>query len=141
MLADAHVMGIEHADFEGVERLALVTGGEIVSTFDHPEQVKLGTCQVIEEMMIGEDTVLHFKGCPATEACSIVLRGPTKHLLEEADRSLHDALCVLATTVRNSRIVYGGGASESLMAKAVDEVATKTPGKKALAIEVCMSYS
>lgn len=130
-------MAIEHADFEGVERLALVTGGEIVSTFDHPEKVRMGSCKSISQMMIGEDTVLHFQGCPASEACSIVLRGPTKHQLDEADRSLHDALCVLATTVRNSRIVYGGGASESLMAKAVDELATKTPGKRALAIEVC----
>lgn len=44
------VMGIEHADFDGIERLAAVTGGEVVSTFDHPELVKLGECDVIEEV-------------------------------------------------------------------------------------------
>lgn len=43
-------MAIEHADFDGIERLALVTGGEIVSTFDQPEKVKLGHCDVIEEV-------------------------------------------------------------------------------------------
>ena len=43
-------MAIEHADFDGIERLALVTGGEIVSTFDHPELVKLGACSLIEEV-------------------------------------------------------------------------------------------
>lgn len=54
-------MAIEHADFEGVERLALVTGGEIVSTFDSPGKVKLGQCDLIEEIMIGEKT-MPFRG-------------------------------------------------------------------------------
>ncbi|POI29548.1 hypothetical protein CIB84_006703, partial [Bambusicola thoracicus] len=58
----AGVMAIEHADFAGVERLALVTGGEIASTFDHPELVKLGSCKLIEEVMIGEDKLIHFSG-------------------------------------------------------------------------------
>lgn len=62
LFAAAGVMAIEHADFSGVERLALVTGGEITSTFDHPELVKLGHCKLIEEVMIGEDTLIHFSG-------------------------------------------------------------------------------
>lgn len=57
LFADAGIMCIEHADFEGVERLALVTGGEIASTFDRPDQVQLGRCDLIEEIMIGEDRV------------------------------------------------------------------------------------
>jgi hypothetical protein len=48
-------MSIEHVDFDGTERLALVLGGDIVSTFDDPGTVKLGHCKVIEEIMIGED--------------------------------------------------------------------------------------
>merc|ERR1711976_770870 len=55
LFADAGVMAIEHADFEGIERLAKVLGGEIVSTFERPDKVKLGTCKVIEECIIGED--------------------------------------------------------------------------------------
>lgn len=43
-------MAIEHADFDGIERLALVTGGDIVSTFDNPDMVKLGKCQLIEQV-------------------------------------------------------------------------------------------
>jgi T-complex protein 1 subunit beta len=57
LLAEHGIMSIEHADFEGVERLALVTGGEIASTFDAPDKVKVGRCDVIEEIMIGEDKV------------------------------------------------------------------------------------
>jgi T-complex protein 1 subunit beta len=129
------VAAIEHADFDGIERLALVLGADIVSTFDHPERVKIGTCKLIEEIMIGEDKMIRFSGVPIGEACTIVLRGATSSMLDEAERSIHDALCVLTQTVKEPRTVLGGGCSETLMAKAVDEVAKKTPGKQALALE------
>lgn len=134
IFADAGVMSIEHADFDGIERLALVLGGEIASTFDNPDAVKLGTCANIEEIMIGEDRLIHFSGAALGEACTIVLRGASSHILEEADRSLHDALCVLKETVADARVVYGGGWPEMRMAKAIEELADKTPGKKALAM-------
>jgi len=134
-LADHGVMVIEHADFDGIERIARVTGGEIASTFDHPELVKLGECKLIEEIMIGEDQMIRFSGVPVGEACTIVLRGATSHMLDETERSLHDALCVLSQVVSESRTVFGGGCAELIMAKAVEELAAKTPGKKALALE------
>merc|ERR1719174_2324211 len=62
LFTDAGVMAIEHADFDGIERLALVTGGEIVSTFNSPEDAKLGDCKLIEEIMIGEDKLIRFSG-------------------------------------------------------------------------------
>lgn len=129
------IVAIEHADFDGVERLALVTGGEIVSTFDDPDSVKLGHADLVEEAMIGEDTVIRIVGCAANEACTVVLRGANMQLLDEAERSLHDALCVLSQTVGETRTVLGGGCAETLMAHAVDEVAKTTSGKKALAVE------
>lgn len=59
----------------------------------------------------------------------------SRHVLDEADRSLHDALCVLSQTVNDSRVLLGGGWPEMIMAKEVDELAKKTPGKKSHAIE------
>jgi T-complex protein 1 subunit beta len=50
--------------------------------------------------MIGEDKVIKFTGCGRGDACSIVLRGASAHLLDEAERSLHDALCVIVETVK-----------------------------------------
>ncbi|CRK17120.1 hypothetical protein BN1723_017518, partial [Verticillium longisporum] len=127
-------MSIEHADFDGIERLALVTGGEITSTFDHPEQVQLGHCDLIEEVIIGEDTLIKFSGVGAGEACTIVLRGATDQLLDEAERSLHDALAVLSQTVKEPRTTLGGGCAEMVMAKAVEGAATRVEGKKQMAI-------
>ncbi|XP_052157055.1 T-complex protein 1 subunit beta-like isoform X2 [Oryza glaberrima] len=134
-IIDAGILAIEHADFEGIERLALVTGGDIASTFDNPESVKLGHCKVIEEIMIGEDRLIHFSGVEMGQACTIVLRGASEHVLDEAERSLHDALCVLSQTVNDTRVLYGGGWPEMVMAKEVDGLARKTPGKKSHAIE------
>merc|ERR1712050_798361 len=58
-----NVMAIEHSDFDGTERLAAVLGGDITSTFDAPEKIKLGYCEKIEEILIGEDKVIKFSGC------------------------------------------------------------------------------
>jgi len=150
-------MAIEHADFDGIERLAAVTGGEITSTFEHPELVALGECALIEEIMIGEDSLIRFSGVKTGQACryfilihfailivsydfravffSVVLRGASSHLLDEAERSLHDALAVLSQTVKHTQCVMGGGCTEVLMAQAIDDKAPSIPGKKSLAME------
>merc|ERR1712142_565702 len=135
LFADKGIMAIEHADFDGIERLALVTGGEIVSTFGNPEMVKIGKCDLIEQVQIGEETLLKFSGVPLGEACSIVLRGATEQIIGEADRSIHDALCVLTSTIKEPRTLFGGGCSEMIMAQAITEEAAKTPGKESHAME------
>lgn len=135
IFTDNGVSSIEHADFEGVERLALVLGADIVSTFDDPEQVKYGKCELIEERMIGEQKVIAFEGVARGEACTIVLRGSSEHIIAESERSVHDALCVLSQTVKTRRTVLGGGASEVYMASRVEKLARQTAGKQQLAIE------
>lgn len=68
-----------------------------------------------------------------------IKRGPLRlagiHVLDEAERSLHDALCVLSQTVKDSRVVYGGGWPEMQMAGVVQRQAARTPGKRSLAME------
>jgi len=135
LFADKNVMAIEHADFEGIERLAAVLGAEIVSTFDHPEGAKIGKCDLIEEIMIGEDKVMRFSGVQQGQACSLVLRGATEQILDEAERAIHDVLCVLYSTVRETRTVFGGGCSETLMAQAVQKLVEQTAGKEQHAIQ------
>jgi len=135
LFRDNKVMAIEHSDFDGTERLAAVLGADIVSTFDSPEDTKLGYCKKIEEMMIGEDKVIKFSGCSQGEACTIVLRGASTHILDEAERSLHDALAVLYQTVQETRVVQGGGSTEMAMSDAVMKKAAVTEGKEGVAME------
>jgi T-complex protein 1 subunit beta len=90
LLGGRGILTIEDADFEGVEPLSLVIGGEIRRTFGHPDLVNLGHCDLIEEIIIGEDKVcrakfpvfergltfvelIKFSGVAAGEVCTIVL--------------------------------------------------------------------
>ena len=132
LFAQAGISAIEHADFEGVERLAAVTGAELASTFD--DSAVLGTAELVEEIMIGEERLIRFSGVKAGEACTIVLRGASSHVLDEAERSLHDALAVLSSMAADARVSRGGGCAEMLMAKAIDDVAPTVEGKKSLAV-------
>lgn len=79
--------------------------------------------------------LIKFSGVAAGEACTVVLRGSTNQMVDEAERSLHDALSVLSQTVKETRTVLGGGCSEMLMSCAVDEEVRKIKGKKAIAAE------
>lgn len=99
LFVEKGVIVIEHADFEGVERLVKAMGGQILSTFDDPNEEALGQAGMMEEIMIGESKLIKFSGCKVNQSCSIVLRGSSQHLLDEAERSLHDALCVLSKMV------------------------------------------
>mmetsp|Transcript_6458 Transcript_6458/g.17791 ORF Transcript_6458/g.17791 Transcript_6458/m.17791 type:complete len:534 (+) Transcript_6458:42-1643(+) len=135
LFKEAGVMAIEHSDFDGTERLAAVLGADIVSTFDNPEETRLGSCQKISEIMIGEDKVIKFSGCAENEACTIVLRGASCHILDEAERSLHDALAVLYQTVQDTRVVHGGGSAEMAMAAGVLERTKAVDGKEHAAVE------
>lgn len=135
LLAEKGVMVIEHADFDGTERLAAVLGADIVSTFDTPEEVKLGSCKLIEEIMIGEDKFIKFSSCAANEASTIVLRGSGLHVLDEAERSMHDAICVLSQTIANKKVIYGGGNAEMTMAIKVEELAKGIKTKEGLAVD------
>lgn len=128
-------MVIEHADFDGMERLSAVLGAEIMSTFDAPNEEILGSCAKIEEIMIGEDRVIAFSGCQRNEACSIVVRASGNHILDEAERSLHDCLCVLVAAIKNHKTIYGGGNPEIRMSLAVQDLAKSVEGKQSLAIE------
>jgi T-complex protein 1 subunit beta len=103
-----------------------------VSTFDHPEFVKLGTCKLMEPVMIGEDVLIKFSGLKCEQSSTIVLRGASGHILDEAERSLHDALCVVSQTVQNKKVVLGAGNCESRMANAVEEESKKCVGKMSL---------
>lgn len=84
--------------------------------------------------MIGEEKVMRFGGCKTGHACSIILRGSSSQLLDEAERSLHDALSILIATIKEPHTIYGGGCTEISMAAAIDHAVEETPGKKALAM-------
>jgi T-complex protein 1 subunit beta len=128
-----NVQPIEHADFAGVERLNAVLGGKILSTFDSMDESCYGTCESIGNVTIGNERMIKFSGVKKG-ASTIVLFGSSKEMLDEAERSIHDALCVLTRIKEDPRVLYGGGSSEMCLAVALGKYALEEPGAESEAI-------
>ncbi|KAF7683074.1 T-complex protein 1 subunit beta [Astathelohania contejeani] len=127
------VIPIEHADFDGVERLSNVLGGRIMSSFGNLTEDCLGSCDKIFNIEIGSERMVKFSGLKEG-ACTIVLRGSSKEILDEAERSLHDALCVLNRIRSDMRIVYGGGCIEMAISLELSKYAMAVTGKESDAV-------
>jgi len=108
-----------------IELIAIATGGRIVPRFQELSPEKLGTAGLVRELTFGttKDKMLVIEECKNSKAVTIFLRGGTKMIIEEAKRSMHDALCVVRNLVRDNRVVYGGGAAEISCAIAVSKEA------------------
>uniref|UniRef100_A0A182JXW2 T-complex protein 1 subunit epsilon n=1 Tax=Anopheles christyi TaxID=43041 RepID=A0A182JXW2_9DIPT len=97
-----------------IELIAIATGGRIVPRFEELSADKLGTAGVVRELSFGttKDKMLVIEDCKNTRAVTVLIRGGNQMVTAEAKRSIHDALCVVRSLIRDSRIVYGGGAAE-----------------------------
>lgn len=110
-----------------IELIAIATGGRIVPRFQELTEDKLGCAGLVRELNFGttKDKMLVIEKCKNSKAVTIFLRGGTQMIIDEAKRSMHDALCVVRNLVRDSRVVYGGGASEISCSLAVSREAAK----------------
>merc|ERR1711988_1964173 len=97
-----------------IELIAIATGGRIVPRFQELTTEKLGHAGVVREESFGttKDRMLVIEECAKRGAVTIFVRGGTKMMVEEAKRSIHDAVCVARNLIINNEIVYGGGAAE-----------------------------
>merc|ERR1711967_146068 len=107
--------------------IAIATNARIVPRFSELSPEKLGTAGSVHEEAFGttKDRMLVIEGCPDSKAVTVFVRGGNKMILDEAKRSLHDAICVVRNLVRDNRVVYGGGAAEIACGLAVAAEADK----------------
>lgn len=112
-----------------IELIAIATGGRIVPRFSELTSEKLGFAGLVKEISFGttKDKMLVIEQCKNSRAVTVFIRGGNKMIIEEAKRSLHDALCVIRNLIRDNRVVYGGGAAEIACALAVSQEADKCP--------------
>eukprot|EP00093_Oithona_nana_P000665 00665.XXX_2786_255_1 [CDS] Oithona nana genome sequencing. len=108
-----------------IELIAIATGGRIVPRFQELSADKLGKAGLVREISFGttKDRMLVIEECLNSKAVTIFLRGGTKMIVDEAKRSMHDALCAVRNLVRDNRVVYGGGAAEISCSIAVSKKA------------------
>jgi thermosome len=132
-LAKQGVMAIRRCTQSNMEKLAKATGAKIVVTLDDLSAKDLGYAKLVEERKVGEDKWVFVEGCKNPKAITLLIRGGTEKVVDEAERSLHDALCVVRDIVLNPSVVAGGGAPELEVSSRVRKWAESLSGKEQLA--------
>ncbi|MGQ9507666.1 MAG: thermosome subunit beta [Candidatus Bathycorpusculaceae bacterium] len=134
-LAKRGVLAVKNVSSSDMEKLAKATGGKIMASVKELTADVLGETKIVEEVKIGDDKLVYVRECKNPKAVTIVIRGGTEHVVDEAERSLHDALCVVRNAIEDGKIVAGGGAPEAHVARHLREYAVKVGGREQLAIE------
>lgn len=119
-----------------IELLAIATGARIIPRFEEITSDKLGQAGLIKEMSFGtsNDRVILIKNCLDSKAVTVLIRGGSRVICDEARRCLHDAICVVRNMVKNNNVVAGGGATELACSIAVAEEADKIKGVEQYAV-------
>lgn len=133
-LAKKGVLAVRRAKQSDMEKLAKATGGKIVTNIDDMKNDDLGEAKLVEERKIGDDKMTFIEGCTNPKSVTILIRGGTERIVDEAERAFHDALSVVRDVVVDPRIVAGGGAVEAELAKHLRKYAQKLSGREQLAV-------
>ena len=134
-LAKEGVMAVRRIKKSDMEKLARATGGRIVTNLDDLKPEHLGYAALVEERKIADDKMVFVQGCKNPKSVGILIRAGLERLVDEAERSLHDALSVIADIIMKPKIVAGGGSAEAELAKRLKDYAAKVGGREQLAIE------
>jgi len=134
-LAKKRIAAVKNVSSGDMEKLAKATGAKIVASIKDLTAASLGEARFIEETKIGDDKLVYVRDAKNPMAVTAVLRGGTEHVVDEAERSFHDALCVVRDAIEDAKIVAGGGAPEAEAARQLRDYAVKVGGREQLAIE------
>jgi thermosome len=134
-LARKGILAVRRIKKSDMEKLAKATGGKIITNLDAITPEDLGYASLVEERKIGDDKMTFVEGCKNPKAVTILIRGGSERIVDEAERSLHDALCVVRDVVEEPKIVAGGGAPELEAARALKKYAETLPGREQLAVK------
>jgi thermosome len=132
-LAKKGILAVRRAKQSSMEKLAKATGAQIVTNVEELTEKELGKAKLVEERKIGDDKWVFIEGCENPKAVTILIRGGTEKIVDEAERSLHDALCVIRDVVQAPNVVAGGGAPEMEVASRLKKWAEGIPGRVQLA--------
>jgi len=133
-LARKGIVAVRRIKKSDVEKLAKATGGKIMTNIEDMSRTDLGYANLVEERKIGDDKMTFVEGCKHPHAVTILIRGGTERIVDEAERSLHDALCVVRDIVEEPKILAGGGAPELEVSRTLKEYSGTLPGREQLAV-------
>jgi len=133
-LARKGVLAVQRVKESDMKKLGMATSGKPLTNLDGLSKSDLGFAELVEERKIGDDKMTFIEGCKNPRSVSILIRGADKRFIDEGERSVHDALCVVRDVVQAPKIVAGGGAPEMEVARALRGYAETLPGREQLAV-------
>ncbi|KAL7335170.1 chaperonin-containing T-complex alpha subunit Cct1 [Mucor circinelloides] len=140
LFVEAGAMAVRRCKKDDLQRIAKATGATLVSCLANLEGEEtfesnlLGQAQEVVQERISDDECILVKGTKFQNSASIILRGANDYMLDEMERSLHDALCVVKRTLESNSVVPGGGAVESALSIYLENFASSVASREQLAI-------
>lgn len=135
-LAKENILAVRRVKKSDMDALARATGGKVVSRTEDLTAADLGKAQTVREQKISGEEMVFVEGCKNPKSVSLLIRGTGEHVVDEAERAVHDALCSTASAVKSGKIVSGGGSAEVEVALKLRDYAQTIGGREQLAIEV-----
>jgi thermosome len=134
-LAKEGIFAVRRVKKSDMEKLAKATGAKLVTNLEDLRASDLGFAGMVEEKKISDSDMTFVTGCKDAKSVSLLIRGGTEHVIDEAERALHDALKVTAVAIEDGICLPGGGSMEIELSQALTKFGSKVGGREQLAIE------
>ncbi len=134
-LAKANILTVRRVKESDMTKLSRATGASIVTNLEDLTAKDLGFADVVEERKVETDKWVFIEGCKHPKSVTILIRGGSQRVVDEADRSIHDALMVTKDVIEKPLIVAGGGAPEAYAASKIRDWVSTLTGREQLAAE------
>jgi thermosome len=134
-LAKENILAVRRVKQSDMEKLAKATGGRIVANIEEITKNDLGNAGLIEERTIEEDKWVFVENAKNPKAVTLLIRGGTQRIIDEAERSIHDALSVVKDVIEKPEVVAGGGAPEAYISFELSKWSNKLSGREQLAVK------
>ncbi len=135
-LAKQGIIAVRRVKQSDIEKLAKATGGRVVTNLEELSKSDLGKAGLVEERNVEEDKWVFVEGAANPKAVSLLIRGGTQRIVDEAERSIHDALCVVRDVIQKPAVVAGGGAPEAHIASKLRAWSNTLGGREQLAVQL-----
>jgi len=129
------VLAVRRVKESDMTKLAKATGGRISTNLDDISASDLGSAEIVQQKKVESDKWVFIEGCKNPRSVTVLIRGGSQRVVDEVDRSLHDALMVVKDVVENPSIVAGGGSPEAYLAAELNEWSSSSEGREQLAIK------
>jgi thermosome len=128
------ILAVRRVKESDMTKLAKATGARITSSIEDISEKDLGAANLVQQKKVESDKWVFIEGCKNPQSVTLLIRGGSQRVVDEVDRSIHDALMVVKDVIEKPEIVAGGGAPEAVLASFLKDWSERFEGRQQLAI-------